>query len=179
MHDDIKKILIDEDIIAKRLDTMAQKIMADFEGSDLTLVCLLNGAIVITADLFRRLDKPLRIECLKVSSYHGGTESSGTVNFLDSQLPDVKGKSLLVIDDILDTGLTLHAVKAKLTELGATSIKSCVLLAKDREREAEVDADYVGFVIDNEFVVGYGLDYNGHYRNLPYIGILKEEAYPP
>ena len=116
----------------------------------------------------------MEIECINVSSYHGGTESSGTVTFLDRSFPDVKGKRVLLLDDILDTGGTLVAVMAKLEELGAEEVKTCVLLAKDIPRDRVQDADYTGFVIGSEFVVGYGLDYQGRYRNLPYVGILKE-----
>jgi hypoxanthine phosphoribosyltransferase len=118
---------------------------------------------------------PLEIECLNVASYHGGTESSGRVDFLDAKLPEVRGRSVLLVDDILDTGRTLAAVGAKLREHGADLVRSCVLLSKDKERAAEVEADYVGFGIGDEFVIGYGLDFRGLYRNLPYIGVLREE----
>jgi len=176
MHHDIEKVLIDEDIIQKRLDILAEKVMEDFEGKSIVVVALLKGAILFMADLLRRIPLPMEIECINVASYHGGMESSGTVEFLDKTLPDVKGRSVLLLDDILDTGGTLHAVIAKLTEQGATEVKTCVLLTKDIPRKRVRDADYTGFVIGDEFVVGYGLDYQGRYRNLPYVGILKESA---
>ena len=174
MHQDIEKILIDEDIIYKRLDILAEKVTEDFEDKSIVVVALLKGAILFMADLLRRMPLAMEIECVNVSSYHGGTESSGTVTFLDKTFPDVKGRSVLLLDDILDTGRTLDAVTTKLSELGAAEIKTCVLLSKDIPRESVQDADYTGFVIGSEFVVGYGLDYQGRYRNLPYVGILKE-----
>ena len=141
------------------------------------VVVILKGALVFTADLLRQLPVKLEIETLNVASYHGGTESSGKVDFLDRNLPDVKGRRVLLIDDILDTGRTLHAVGERMREQGAVEVKTCVLLSKDRERAEEVEADFVGFVIGDEFVVGYGLDYEGRYRNLPYVGVLNEAAY--
>lgn len=176
MHQDIEKVLIDEDVIQKRLDALAEKLMQDFEGKPIVVVALLKGAILFMADLLRRVPLTMEIECINVASYHGGTESSGTVQFLDKTLPDVSGRSVLILDDILDTGGTLHAVTEKLTDLGAAEIKTCVLLTKDIPRESLKEADYSGFVIGSEFVVGYGLDYQGRYRNLPYVGILKESA---
>ena len=116
----------------------------------------------------------LEMECLNVSSYHGETESSGTVKFLDSTLPNVEGKTVLVIDDILDTGRTLHIVSQKLLSLGAKKLHRCVLLSKNKQRAKEINAEYVGFHIEDEFVVGYGLDYQEKYRNLPYIGVLND-----
>ena len=176
MHEDVEKVLIDEAVIEKRLDVMAERVLEDFRGKDFVVVVILKGALVFTADLLRRMPVPLEIECLNVASYHGGTESSGQVAFLDKKLPPVEGRSILLVDDILDTGRTLKAVGEKLHELGAERVKTCVLLAKDKARAADVDADYVGFGIGDEFVIGYGLDFRGRYRNLPYIGVLKEEV---
>lgn len=176
MHQDIEKVLIDEEVIKKRLDVLAQKVMVDFEGKPMVVVALLKGAVLFMADLLRRVPLPMEIECLNVASYHGGTESSGVVSFLDNEMPDVDGRSVLLLDDILDTGRTLEAVMKKLREHGAAEVKTCVLLAKDIPREAVLAADYTGFVIGDEFVVGYGLDYRGRYRNLPYVGLLKESA---
>lgn len=176
MHEDVERVLIDEAVIGKRIDVMAGRVLEEFQGRELMVVVILKGALVFTADLLRRLPIPLEIECLNVASYHGGTESSGQVDFLDAKLPPVEGRSVLVVDDILDTGRTLAAVSAKLREQGAAKVKTCVLLSKDKDRAAEVDADFVGFGIGDEFVVGYGLDFRGLYRNLPFIGVLKEEV---
>lgn len=176
MHRDIEKVLIDEEIIQKRLDVLASRVEEDFAGKPMVVVALLKGAILFMADLLRRVPLPMQIECLNVASYHGGTESSGEVVFLDRSMPDVRGKAVLLVDDILDTGKTLEAVMAKLEAEGAAEVKTCVLLAKDIEREVVAEADYTGFVIGDEFVVGYGLDYQGRYRNLPYVGLLKQSV---
>jgi len=176
MRNDIERVLIDEAVIEKRLDSMALEIERDFPEGTLVVIILLKGALVFAADLLRRVQRPLEIECLNVASYHGGTESSGRVDFLDRNFPEVKGRHVLLLDDILDTGRTLHAVTVRLKEEGAAGVHTGVLLAKDKERAEEVDADYIGFEIGDEFVVGYGLDYKGMYRNLPYVGVLKSEA---
>lgn len=176
MEADVEQVLIAEAVIGKRLDAMALEIGQDFPGEVVVVIVLLKGAFVFAADLLRRLPRMLEIECLNVASYHGGTESSGKVDFLDRKLPDVKGRKVLVLDDILDTGRTLKAVVDRLLEDGATEVKSGVLLKKDKELAEQVEVDYVGFTIGDEFVIGYGLDYKGRYRNLPYIGTLKPEA---
>ncbi len=176
MRDDIERVLIDEAVIEKRLDSMAIEIERDFPAGPMVVIILLKGALVFAADLLRRVPRPLEIECLNVASYHGGLESSGKVDFLDRHFPEVKGQHVLLLDDILDTGRTLHAVSERLIEEGAVAVHTAVLLAKDKARAEEVQADYVGFEIGDEFVVGYGLDYKGKYRNLPYVGVLKLSA---
>ncbi|MGJ8695933.1 MAG: hypoxanthine phosphoribosyltransferase [Verrucomicrobiaceae bacterium] len=178
MHDDIEKILVAEEVIEKRLDVIAERITEDFRHEEtLQVVAILKGALVFMADLLRRVPLKLEIECLNVASYHGGTESSGKVDFLDHKLPEVKGHTVLLLDDILDTGRTLQAVSAKLLEMGAKEVKTCVLLSKDKVRAADVEADYSAFEIGDEFVVGYGLDYDGKYRNLPYVGVLSPKVF--
>ena len=176
MEEDVDKVLIAEEVIQRRLDAMALEIRQDFPGEVMVVIVLLKGAFVFAADLLRRLPRMLEIECLNVSSYHGGMESSGQVDFLDRRLPDVTGRKVLVLDDILDTGRTLRAVVDRLVAEGATEVKTGVLLAKDKTRAANVEADYVGFDIGDEFVIGYGLDYQGRYRNLPYVGTLSPDA---
>lgn len=176
MKKDIERVLIDEAVIDKRLDAMAVEIERDFPDGPVMVIILLKGALVFAADLLRRVPRVLEIECLNVASYHGGLESSGSVDFLDRTFPEVRGRHVLLLDDILDTGRTLHAVAARLTSEGASAVHTAVLLAKDKDRAEEVQADYVGFVIGDEFVVGYGLDYQGKYRNLPYVGVLRPEA---
>lgn len=176
MRDDIERVLIDEAVIGKRLDAMARDIERDFPPGTLVVIILLKGALVFAADLLRRIPRSLEVECLNVASYHGGVESSGHVDFLDRHFPEVNGRHVLLLDDILDTGRTLHAVGQRLMEEGASAVHTAVLLAKDKPRAEEVQVDYVGFDITDEFVVGYGLDYAGRYRNLPYIGVLKRSA---
>lgn len=176
MRHDIERVLIDEEVIGKRLDALAGEIDRDFPGGTLVVVILLKGALVFAADLLRRVPRVLEIECLNVASYHGGTESSGQVAFLDRHFPEVAGRHVLLLDDILDTGRTLHAVSRRLLAEGALGVHAAVLLAKDKPRAVAVAADYVGFRIGDEFVVGYGLDYQGKYRNLPYVGVLKPSA---
>ncbi|MFT4176835.1 MAG: hypoxanthine phosphoribosyltransferase [Luteolibacter sp.] len=175
MRNDIERVLIDEEVIQRRLDTLAAKIGNDFPEGPMVVIVLLKGALVFAADLLRRIPRPLVVECLNVASYHGGTESSGVVDFLDRHFPEVKGRHVLLLDDILDTGRTLDAVRERLLEEGAAAVHTGVLLAKDKAREKHVEADYVGFEIGDEFVVGYGLDYKGLYRNLPFVGVLRVE----
>lgn len=174
MRDDIERILIDESVIEKRLEEMAADIERDFRQEPILVIILLKGALVFAADLLRRVPRVLEIECLNVASYLGGVESSGVVDFLDRHFPEVRGRQVLLLDDILDTGRTLHAVSRRLMDEGALAVKTAVFLVKDKVRVAEVKADYVGFEIGDDFVVGYGLDYQGKYRNLPYVGILKK-----
>jgi hypoxanthine phosphoribosyltransferase len=177
MHNDIATILHHETTILSRLDGMARDIMRDYVGKDLTVVCVLQGGLILMADLLRRVQLPLAIETISVASYHGGTASSGTVTFNQAKLPNLAGQHVILLDDILDSGRTLHAIREKFMEACApASIRLCVLLQKRVARACEVSADYVGFEIADEFVVGYGLDYQGRYRNLPYIGVLKPEV---
>ncbi len=178
MLDDIAKILFHEGTILVRLDELAAQITDDYRDKELTVIAVLNGSFMFMADLLRRVPLPLRVDCLSVSSYHGGTETSGTVTFDQNTLPDINGRHVLILDDILDSGLTLHAITAKLhAETKPLSIRSCVLLAKRKVRAVEEQADYVGFEIGDEFVVGYGLDFQERYRNLPFVGVLRRELY--
>lgn len=176
MQGDIQRVLIDEGVISRRVSRMAEEVQADFPEGPLLVIVLLKGAMVFASDLLRRIARPLEIECLNVASYHGATESCGRVDFLDRTFPRVAGRSVLLLDDILDTGRTLHAVAARLRDEGAKEVRTGVLLAKDKAREADVRATYVGFEVGDEFVVGYGLDFRGRYRNLPFVGVLKPEV---
>jgi hypoxanthine phosphoribosyltransferase len=175
MQDDLDRILFDEATILARLDQIAGKIVADYSDRELTVIAVLNGSLIFMADLLRRIPLPLKLDCLSVASYHGGTKSSGEVVFKQVMLPDVEGRHILILDDILDSGLTLNAIRRKLEEAKPLSVRICVLLEKKIQRAAPVHADYVGFEIGNEFVVGYGLDYMERYRNLPCIGVLRNE----
>jgi hypoxanthine phosphoribosyltransferase len=177
VQNDVEKILFHASTIHCRLDELAHQVTNDYSGRELTIVAVLSGSVMFTADLLRRLPLPLKLDCISVASYHGATESSGVVKFGQLTMPDVHGRDVLVLDDILDSGRTLYAIRRKLeTEASPLSVKVCVLLRKRKQRAAEVDADYVGFDIADEFVVGYGLDYQGRYRNLPFIGVLKPEC---
>ncbi len=174
MLNDLERTLFHEQTIMSRLDELGAQITRDYDGRDLTVIAVLNGSILFVADLMRRIQLPLRLDCISVSSYHGGTESSGTVTFDQNSLPDCEGRHVLILDDILDTGRTLHAIRHRLhAEASPLSVRICVLLRKAKIRAEELDADYVGFDIGDEFVVGYGLDYREQYRNLPFIGVLK------
>ena len=176
MHRDVERILISEEEIRHKLDIVAKKVMAEFACDGLVVVILLKGALVFAADMCRRLPVRMTVECLNISSYHGGIKSSGKVEFLDERMPEVKGKKVLILDDILDTGLTIRAVTDALLELGASEVRNCVLLNKRKERAVACEADFKAFDIDDEFVIGYGLDYQGRYRNLPYVGVMKQGA---
>jgi len=173
---DFAKVLLEESEIHRRLDVLALEITRDYEGKPLTVVAILNGSFIFMADLLRRIPLDLHVESLSVSSYHG-TESSGRIDFRQTRFADLRGRHVLVLDDILDTGRTLHAVTARLADgTGAASIRTCVLLQKNVARVCDIEADYVGFDIPDEFVVGYGLDYNERYRTLPFIGVLNDDA---
>ena len=175
MQDDLERVLFDEATILARLDQIAQRIVADYRDRELTVIAVLNGSLIFMADLLRRIPLPLKLDCLSVASYHGGTKSAGEVVFKQVMLPDVEGRHILILDDILDSGQTLAAIRRKLEEAKPLSVRICVLLEKQIERAAPVHADYVAFEIGNEFVVGYGLDYMERYRNLPCIGVLRKE----
>jgi hypoxanthine phosphoribosyltransferase len=175
MQSDIERVLFDEPAIHKRLDEMAAQITADYRERQLTVIAVLTGSLMFLSDLLRRIPLPLRLDCLSVVSYHGKPQTSGQVIFKDVDLPDVTDQDVLILDDILDTGHTLAAVREKLQTAEARSVRVCVLLSKRKQRARDVDADYVGFEIEDEFVVGYGLDFMERYRNLPYIGALRKK----
>ncbi len=173
MHDAIETILIGEREIQERIKELAAEVM-EGTGENLIFVILLKGAMVFAADLLRQIPDELEVECIHVSSYYGGVESTGKVKFADDYLPDVRGRRVVVLDDIFDTGLTMQAVAEKFLAAGALSVQSCVLIAKEKPREVCCKPDFVGFTIGDEFVVGYGLDYQEKFRNLPYVGVLKQ-----
>lgn len=175
MRGDLHRILFDEPTILRRLDELAAQISRDYRDRELTVIVVLNGSLVFMADLMRRIPLALRLDCLSVASYHGKAQTSGEVIFKQVAPPDVKDRHVLILDDILDSGHTLAAIREKLETAQPRSIRVCVLLSKKKQRAREVDADYVGFEIEDEFVVGYGLDYMAQYRNLPCIGVLRKE----
>jgi len=175
MQSDIERVLFDGPAINKRLNEMAARITADYPERELTVIAILTGSLMFMSDLLRRIPIPLKLDCLSVVSYHGQAQTSGEVMFKQLAVPDVAGRDVLIVDDILDTGHTLAAVRKKLETAKPRSIRVCVLLSKRKQRARDVDADYIGFEIEDEFVVGYGLDFMERYRNLPYIGVLRKE----
>src|SRR5437763_5684904 len=175
MQADLDRVLFDEAAILRRLDQLAAQISADYRDRELTVIAILNGSLMFMADLLRRIPLPLRLDCLSVASYHGGLQTSGEIIFRQVAQPDVAGRDILLLDDILDSGTTINAIREKLQTASPKSIGVCVLLRKIKERARPIEADYVGFDIADEFVVGYGLDYGEGYRNLPCIGVLKRE----
>jgi len=173
---DMDCVLITEVRLARRVKSLAREIQRDFAGRDLVVVSLLSGTVLFLADLIRLLSLPLRLDFIGVSSYRDGAES-GELIFTKELRLDVRGRDVLVVDDILDTGKTLKHVLSKLHELKPRRIRVCVLLEKKARRVEKVRADYVGFRIPDVFVVGYGLDFAERYRNLPFVGVLHPHVY--
>jgi hypoxanthine phosphoribosyltransferase len=179
MHDQIEKILISQKQIADRIKELAARITADHSPANLkcgeiTIVPIMTGAMIFTSDLIRQIPIAMKIGLMMVSSYPGQSVQTRGSQMLANQVGEIQGRHVLVVDDILDSGGTIHMVVPALREMGAASVKSCVLLRKDRPTAHAVHVDYVGFEIPDKFVVGYGLDYNDYYRNLPDIVTLKE-----
>lgn len=180
MNNAIAKILVSEGELEATVTRLAAQIDADYKGSDkkLVLLCILKGSIVFMGDLMKKLTVPVEIDCMKVSSYGSGTTSSGSVKIhLDVTRPDLSDCDFLIIEDIIDSGYTLSYLTDYLKLRGARSVKTCALLDKPARRKVEFTPDYVGIEIPDEFVVGYGLDYDERFRALPYVGVLKPEIY--
>ncbi len=177
MKDDISKVLINKEEIAQRVKQIANQINNDFRGENLIIVCILRGSCYFFADLTRELDNYVDLEFMSVSSYASGTSSSGEVRIIQDINCPIEGKNVIIVEDIVDTGYTLSYLKRILLERHPKNLKICALLDKPSRRKTDITADYVGFEVPNEFVVGYGLDFDQSYRNLPYIGVLKQEIY--
>jgi hypoxanthine phosphoribosyltransferase len=173
---EVERVLIHERQIARRVQELSVEIEHDFRGREMVIVSLLNGTVMFLADMIRHFSLPLRLDFIGVSSYGIGTESGDLVFTKELRL-DVRGRDVLLVDDILDTGKTLHKVLAKLKLLKPRRIKTCVLLDKAARRVEDIQADYVGFQIPDSFVVGYGLDFAERYRNLPFVGVLHPQVY--
>lgn len=178
MHKDVKKILISEEEIIHRCEQLGKELKKDYEQrNELPLVVgLLKGSVPFLAELIKHIDLDISYEFMDVSSYEG-TESIGDVKVNLDLRSSIKGVPVLLVEDIIDTGRTIREVKRLLMHKGATDVKVVSLLDKPERRVVDIEADYVGFTVPNEFVIGYGLDYNQKYRNLPYIGVLKDECY--
>jgi hypoxanthine phosphoribosyltransferase len=178
LEDDIAKVLVTSDSIQARCGELGRQISTDYAGRELLLVCILKGGVIFLSDLSRALTVPHSIDFMAISSYGGArTESSGIVRILMDLNTNIENRHVLIVEDIIDTGRTLQYITENLATRNPASLKICTLLNKPERREVEICLDYVGFNIPNEFVVGYGLDYGELYRNLPYIGVLKEELY--
>jgi hypoxanthine phosphoribosyltransferase len=174
---DLEKVLITEDQIAARLGEMAVEITSDYEGQDLLLVGVLKGAVMVMADLARAIGLRLEMDWMAVSSYGSGTKSSGVVRILKDLDRDITGRNVLIVEDIIDSGLTLSWLMSNLSSRGPASVEVCTLLRKPDAAQVDVPVRYVGFDIPNEFVIGYGLDYDERYRNVPFVGTLAPHVY--
>lgn len=177
MHNDVEKILLSEQEIADMVKGLGRQISEDYKDKNLLMVSVLKGSVVFMADLMRAITIPCRIDFMSVSSYGSGTKSSGTVKIQKDLDLDLRGYDLLIVEDILDSGKTLSHLVELLSLRGPKSIKICTFLDKPERRTANIKADYVGTSVPDEFVVGYGLDYDEKYRNLPYLGVLRPSIY--
>ncbi len=169
----ITKVLIDEEKIAKRVAELGAQIEKDYEGKEPIVVAILKGSIIFYGDLVRKIKLPIRFDTMAVSSYGSGMSSSGNVKIKKDMSHDICDKDVLIIEDIIDSGNTMKSLTALLEHRGAKSIRVCAFLDKPSRRQTDFEADYIGYSIPDEFVVGYGLDYDEKYRNLPYIGVLE------
>lgn len=177
MRDDIKEILFDEKTLKNITEELGRKITEDYKGKNLLMVCVLKGSVVFTADLMRAVDLPCQIDFMAVSSYGSGVESSGVVKIVKDLDTSLEGRDILIVEDILDSGRTLSYICEILKTRNPASLRICTLLDKPARRQVNLKADYVGAEIPDAFVVGYGLDYDEKYRNLPYVGVLKPRVY--
>lgn len=177
MHEDIEEILLSEQQIQDKVVELGKQISQDYDGKTLLLLGTLKGAVPFIADLARAIELPLEIDYMAISSYGNSTHSSGVVRILKDLEGPIDRKDVLIVEDIVDSGLTLHYLMDVLRQRRPRSLRVCTLLDKGRERVKVVNLDYIGFRIPNQFVVGYGLDYAQRYRNLPYVGVLKPSVY--
>lgn len=177
MINDIEKVLISEEELSAIVKDLGKRISADYKDKDLLLVSVLKGSVIFMADLMREITIPCNIDFMAVSSYGSGSKSSGVVKIIKDLDKSIEGKDLLIIEDILDSGRTLSYIREILMARGPKSIRICTLFDKPERREVDLFADYIGTKVPNEFIVGYGLDYDEYYRNLPYIGALKRSVY--
>jgi len=174
---DIKEVLFSTEALAARVRELGAEISADYAGKEILMVGVLRGAIVFMADLARAISRPVTIDFIAVTSYGASTQSSGVVRILKDLDEEVEGRHVLIVEDIIDSGLTLKYLYENIKSRKPASVRICTLLNKPSRRQAEVPVDYNGFTIPDYFVVGYGLDYAEKYRNLPYVGVLAPEAY--
>lgn len=174
MHENLEKIIFTENQIKKRVAELGAQITKDYDGKEIVAVGILKGAIVFFTDLVREIKLPVQFDFMAVSSYGAGTKTSGTVRLLKDIDTDIENKHVIIIEDIVDSGLTLKYLKENFEHRKAASVKLCVLMDKPSGRQTPITVDYVGFTVPDVFIIGYGVDYAGRYRNLPYIGTLKQ-----
>lgn len=177
MKDDIQEILFSEEVLTKRVKELASKISEDYKGKDLVVVGILKGSVIFASELIKNISVKCEIDFMAVSSYGSSTETSGVVRILKDLDHSIEGKDILIVEDIVDTGVTLSYLLKYLKARRANSIKIVTLLNKPARRKAEVEVKYTGFEVPDAFIVGYGIDYAENYRNLPFIGVLKPEVY--
>jgi hypoxanthine phosphoribosyltransferase len=178
LHADVAEVLLSEERIREKVVELGERISADYAGRELTLVSVLKGSLPFMADLMRSIELPLTIDLMEVSSYGGAaTETSGLVRIIKDLSASIDSREVLLVEDIIDTGLTLNYLLRYLRGKNPASLRICTLLDKPARRLVEIPVDYVGFTIPDQFVVGYGLDYADHYRNLRYVGVLRPEVY--
>ena len=177
MHNDVKEVLFSEQDIQAIVNRIGKQISEDYKDKNLFMVSVLKGSLMFMADLMRAIDVPCEIDFMAVSSYGSGTSTSGAVRILKDLDFSLEGKDILVVEDILDSGVTLSYLMKHLAARNPSSIRLCTMLDKPERRKMPIKADYVGTTVPDEFIVGYGLDYDEKYRNLPYIGVLKQEVY--
>lgn len=177
IHPDVERVLLSEEDIRTRLTEIGAQITSDYADEPPILVGVLKGAVMVMADLARQIDLPVEMDWMAVSSYGSGTKSSGVVRILKDLSADISGRHVLIVEDIIDSGLTLKWLLSNLRSRGPASVQICTLLRKPDAARVEIDVRYVGFDIPTEFVIGYGLDYAERYRNIPYVGVLKPSVY--
>lgn len=177
MRRDIQEVLFTEAELNERISELGEQITADYEGKSLIVVGILKGSNIFTSDLVRKVNLPLKMDFMAVSSYGNATESTGVVKILKDLDRDIEGEHVLIVEDIVDSGLTLKYLKDILLTRNPASVKVCTLLDKPARRKENIKPDYLGYEVPDEFIVGYGIDYAERYRNLPYVGILKREVY--
>lgn len=177
IHPDLERVLLTEAQLQEGIDALRERLAADYSGRNPLFVCILKGCVHFYSDLLKRMPFPCEYDFIVCSSYGESTESAGTLQITKDLSVDIAGRDVILVDDIIDSGLTLDLLTRILRKRGPASVKTCTLLDKPERRTSQISADYSCFTIPNAFVVGYGLDYSQHYRNLPYIGILKPEIY--
>ena len=177
IYEDIEKVLFTKEVLQKRVEELGKEITKDLQGEEVVVIGVLKGCVLFLSDIFRHLDMKCDLDFMVCSSYENATESSGNVKIIKDINVDVKNKVVLVVEDIIDSGRTMHNLKEIFKVRQCKDFKICTLLDKKERRAVDISADYIGFDVPNEFVVGYGLDYAGKYRNIPEVCVLKKEIY--